>query len=586
MSSTPEELCFRATPRSHWRFDPAGSITALPHLTGGGVLLEMSTFFGAFSLTTWCGNAGIDEVTVQVRFKGTCSMKIFEDDGYRGRNLLWEQRVSSDGSDPVSVNLTSLTGMQGILFPLFEVYQGDELELFSIDYLTNVEPRHEPRLAIVMPTYKRESYALKNIKLISEEVLGTSGGNCHLFVVDNAGTLDCPELEGVSLHQNRNFGGSGGFARGVLEVSRSETQFTNILFCDDDVSIATQSINRLLSLLRYLDSNSVVTGGMLKMSSKRILHEKNANVKGMRFSSNRGNNDMDSVESVARYDEVGFSTFCGWWFACYPLGANNALPLPYPFFVGWDDVEMGRRCNRAGLKSLSMLGIAVWHEEFEKKDVAWRWFYHTRNGIVTNMLYDKSRRSLKQSIVEIMTALLTYRYDRAEFMIDGLAAVSDPVRSIKENPADELHSRLMARPQAKLQDARHMVIPGRLWHQPAAGRWTKLATRLTMNGHLIPRVFFKTADEPVDAGWGVEELHSNRLVTIFRCPQVVYFEPTSGKGIVCKVDHQRFFKLLRRMLGAWWSLRLNWNAVKAKWRVAHDEMTTAKFWSGYLGLDK
>jgi hypothetical protein len=352
------------------------------------------------------------------------------------------------------------------------------------------------------------------------------------------------------------------------------------------VLIDPQSINRLLTLLGYMTPECVVSGGMLKMGSRQILHEKNANVVGMHFSSNYGNTDFTEIDSVARYDEGGYSTFSGWWFVCYPLKSGKDHFLPFPFFVGWDDVEMGRRCNRSNLQTISLLGVAVWHEEFEKKDATWRWYYHTRNGIVTSLLYDNGRQALGQAIVEIMTALLTYRYERAEFMIDGLAAVSAGAASICDKAADELHAGLLGRQHNTFSDVRNLVIPERITRRPKPSKLRKWAARISMNGHLLPLRFFKSAREPVDAGWVIEHLHSTRLVTIFRCPRVIYYEPTTGKGMVCTVDHRRFFRLLARMVMQWIRLRLHWRTVRLHWRAAHGELTSPAFWNRYLGLEK
>jgi GT2 family glycosyltransferase len=579
---TPEELCFRASPRMGWLFDPAGGIKALQRHSEEGQTLELSTFFGAFSLTTWCGNAGIDEVTVQLSFSGSCTLKIYQDNGHEGRSLLWNHRVSSAG-EPFCVSLNGLKGQRGILYPLFEVYHGDTLELFGVDYLTGAEPRFEPRLAIVMPTFKREAYARRNIERIAADVLPQAAGACRLFVVDNGRSLELPPVDGVELIPNRNFGGSGGFARGVLEAAGHKGAFSHVLFCDDDVLVDAQSINRLLALLAYIPQDQVVSGGMLKMGNRKVLHEKSANVVGMIFSSNRGNDDLGRVESVARYDENSFATFAGWWFVCYPMNAAQSL-LPFPFFVGWDDVEMGRRCNRLKLQTISLLGVTVWHEEFEKKDTNWRWFYHTRNGLVTNLLYGAGSGVLRQAVKEIMTALLTYRYERAEFMIDGLRAVCEGPAAISTQPADEMHAGLLARQQNRFADVRSLVIPERITRRPKRSALRKFAARVSMNGHLLPLWMFKSAREPADAGWVVEHLHSNRLVTIFRCPKVVYYEPTSGNGMLCTVDHGRYYRLLGRMLRQWIRLRLNWRGAGERWRTEHQRLVSPEFWKQYLGL--
>src|SRR5262249_31845267 len=147
---TPEKLCFHARPRWRWVFEPRRGIRALP---GAGASIAFDTFFGAFSLTTWCGPAGLDDVIVELAFAGRCTLKIFESNGYEPPRLLHEERIASDGAAQ-RIPLNGLRGRRGILYPVLEVYPGDALELHSIDYLTATPPRHAPRLAIVMPTFR------------------------------------------------------------------------------------------------------------------------------------------------------------------------------------------------------------------------------------------------------------------------------------------------------------------------------------------------------------------------------------------------------------------------------------------------
>jgi galactofuranosylgalactofuranosylrhamnosyl-N-acetylglucosaminyl-diphospho-decaprenol beta-1,5/1,6-galactofuranosyltransferase len=573
----PEKLCFHARPRRGWVVEPDRGIRAIPNLA---VSISLNTFFGAFSLSTWCGPAGLDDVVVEIGFRGHCTLKIFEDNGYEPPRLLHEQRVRSDGA-ALQVPLAGLRGRRGVLYPVLEVYAGDTLELHQVDYFTTTPPRYAPRLAIVMPTFRREEYARRNVERIAQEILGD--GDCKLFVVDNARTLQLEPSEGVEVIGSGNFGGSGGFARGVL-AAQAVGGFSHVLFCDDDILLEPQSIRRLRALLRYVPQDATVSGGMLKMGERSVLHEKNANVRHMLFSGNRIDHDLAEPELVARYDEGSAQTFSGWWFLCYPLATSGGALLPYPFFVGWDDVEMGHRVNRQRLPCLSLLGVAAWHEEFEKKDTTWRWYYHARNGLVTSMLYEDDASALSQVLLEIMTALLTYRYERAEFMIAGLAAAASGSASIRDVKADALHQSLVARQQVRLVDARAHVLPEKVRKKRKPWFLRKWMSRLTMNGHLLPRFLFRRGELPADPGWVVEELHSRRLVTIFRCPRVVYYEPTAGLGMLCEVDHARYFKLLARMLWQCLRLRLRWGKARAEWRRDHAEMVSAPFWKRQLGL--
>lgn len=585
----PEGLCFRASPRAEWEFVEPGLIRTVRDLDIGKPdppvqqSFDLGTFFGAISLTTWCGSAGLDEITLQVRFTGACRLKLYADNGHEERALLADEPILGQDCEH-SITLKGLKDRRGILYPVFEPRYGHPFELVDARYVTSKAPQRAARLAIIMPTFKREKYARQNAELIRDHVLKNNADRCKLFVIDNAGTLDLPPHESIELVRNRNFGGAGGFARGVLCASDEKAGFTHMLFCDDDVLIEHQSITRLLSLLGYVPDDTVISGGMLRYSNRHVLHERNGNVFNMHIFGNRHKYDMTQTTDLARYDEPGYSTFCGWWFACYPLGAHKEKLLPYPFFVGWDDIEMGRRCNEMKLKSISLLGIGVWHEEFEKKDTNWRWFYHTRNGLVTCLLHDRGRGGLKHAFREVWKALVTYRYERAEYMIDGLADVIAGCDAISEQAADELHMKLVAREKDKFRDVGRDVVPDRLDAPIKGSKFKRWIAKISMNGHLVPLFMFKPAREPIDPGWQVEHLRRERQFPIFLSRKVVYYEPTSGKGILCTVDHARFFRLLFLLLVRWARLRLTYTSVRAQWRARHGEMTSPAFWKRYLGL--
>jgi len=52
----------------------------------------------------------------------------------------------------------------------------------------------------------------------------------------------------VQLIPNKNVGGSGGFARGLVEALQ---EYLPILFMDDDIELDSESIYRLFSLYEY-----------------------------------------------------------------------------------------------------------------------------------------------------------------------------------------------------------------------------------------------------------------------------------------------------------------------------------------------
>lgn len=68
------------------------------------------------------------------------------------------------------------------------------------------------------------------------------------MVVDNGGTLPICERPGMRLIRNRNFGGSGGFARVMLEYVK-DGSVDYVLLMDDDIVLEPSAIERSRALL-------------------------------------------------------------------------------------------------------------------------------------------------------------------------------------------------------------------------------------------------------------------------------------------------------------------------------------------------
>ena len=90
----PELMRFRAQPRSDWHVSRRKGILSASALTNDVRTLEFSTFFGAFSLNTWCGPAGLDTVLVKFKARGKAILRVWKDTGYLPRTILWEDEIA------------------------------------------------------------------------------------------------------------------------------------------------------------------------------------------------------------------------------------------------------------------------------------------------------------------------------------------------------------------------------------------------------------------------------------------------------------------------------------------------------------
>jgi galactofuranosylgalactofuranosylrhamnosyl-N-acetylglucosaminyl-diphospho-decaprenol beta-1,5/1,6-galactofuranosyltransferase len=231
---------------------------------------------------------------------------------------------------------------------------------------------HRVNLAIIMPTFKREAYVRRNIRLLNEQVIRHFDGCIQLIVIDNGQTLEAETRPGVRIIHNRNFGGAGGFARGLLEAMQCPEEVTHVLFCDDDILIEPESVRRLYRLLGYLHETTVVGGGMLDMGNKTRLHERGAFLRNMRFNPRKFGHDESQVQSLAAYDLNEAVNYFGWWFFASPLEAFKRSGFPLPYFVRSDDQEFGIRLLKQGWTYVTLLGCAVWHDN-SKRRMPRRW---------------------------------------------------------------------------------------------------------------------------------------------------------------------------------------------------------------------
>ncbi|MBV8652718.1 MAG: glycosyltransferase, partial [Alphaproteobacteria bacterium] len=121
-------------------------------------------------------------------------------------------------------------------------------------------------------TFKRETQLLENVRRIMDDaaacqrlvklVVVDQGASAALgpALDDIARTAGAPAL---ALVQQDNFGGSGGFARVMLEAL-SSSDATHVLLMDDDAEIETESICRAVAFLS-LTTNAAVGGQMLDL---------------------------------------------------------------------------------------------------------------------------------------------------------------------------------------------------------------------------------------------------------------------------------------------------------------------------------
>lgn len=343
-----------------------------------GEKIDFTTYFNAFSIDKWKRFTTLKSVFLDLEIQGTFEITYYRW-GKEGCTEIGKEIISG----PRSCHLFPVEASSQ------EIYGFALLCLSSSALLTGgcwkgeFSQWEERKLGISITTFKREDYVKRNIQVIR------SFQKLHswlfLQVVDNGGTLQEKEQQGFRLLHNRNYGGSGGFTRGMLEyVSHGDAD--DILLMDDDIVLDTTVLERTHSMLCGLKENCrdlFLAGAMLSMEEPTLQYENTACWKKIRlYGYGKGfdlANPQTLVENEAKLDAK--NRYGAWWYCVIPVKRIREIGYPLPVFVKGDDMEYGIRNQK---ECITLNGIGVWHQSFQSKISPVVNYYSDRNMLIIN----------------------------------------------------------------------------------------------------------------------------------------------------------------------------------------------------------
>jgi galactofuranosylgalactofuranosylrhamnosyl-N-acetylglucosaminyl-diphospho-decaprenol beta-1,5/1,6-galactofuranosyltransferase len=583
-----EKMFFRANSKVSFDYDKQ-----ILHMSKGGVV-KFDTYFNGFYLDNWKSHTRVKYLGACLNLKGSFKIGIYNIDIFgEAKSLISQQLVVAEDLEIVSVldnlDLSECTGMIYIETEALD----DRCEIAGGYFYACTEQKTDIKLAIVICTYKRESYVNKNIQLLQDILLDRENwrDKLEIFIIDNGKTLS--EFKHSSVHRipNKNAGGSGGFARGTIEVLKQQRGFTHIILMDDDIVFDPLIIERLWNFLSLADQDNLCFGGsMLRLERKYMQHEK-----GGRWDKNKGcisvkqNLDLRDLNAILFNEVNEHIDYSAWWFYCMPIGAIKEYGLPYPFFIRSDDVEFGMRI-RANYKTVILNGICVWHESFENKYNAATEYYCCRNTLILKSIYDSDNftaiDAIQSFLKPIVRELFLYRYEAAAIMSRSVADyLNGPDRLENTNPASNHMEISCLIEKAVKNDSLNFVYSKYLKSENQTEYKLKRILRyLTLNGHLLPN-FLLFEDSTIESkGYKVVPFWGARPLNVFRAKTILYYRLKTQEGFVVKRSRIRFFKILAKTLCLSVSMFVLLPKLKTQYTNSFSRMTSEAFWRKYLEI--
>jgi GT2 family glycosyltransferase len=444
---------------------------------------------------------------------------------------------------------------------------------------TSTAPERDVHLGVAITTFNRQEYVLATIdKLIDiEATISSVKGHMQVLVVDNARNLSpqIPAGAPVTVLENPNLGGAGGFARGLIEF-REAGWSTHVVFMDDDISLEPESILRTISLLTYSRSKDLcIHGAMMSEELPWMQFEAGSayefrSVYPLR-AHGRGIDLRDRNEILSDSPEIDLD-YSAWWFTVFPM--HIATENPLPVFVRGDDVAFG--LMHTGQHTVTLHGIAVWHADFALKNNPSSLYYEVRNfALIDTLVFDKHTRwHLAWRYLGFgFRNAYSHRYASAEYMIWGMkdflagpsewmkidhSAKHDELRQVQEEKASPLTSEML---QLGFTPTKHKAI--RL-----VGF---MMSPLFGGGRWLPQIL-RTKKV------GVAQIDVRAVGLAIRHDKILYRHPRFDEGFICERDAARFARIQKEVFSTTLQLLRTYKSLKKTYRKQYPELVSTEAW--------
>ncbi len=441
----------------------------IPKIEPGNVL-DLGTYFNCFSIRKWMLYTHLNRLKIQLDFKGDFELEFYgmvkpdenEKETEEERKIPYELKNQNFGD---TIFKTDVSGNFVREFNFDELNDyAKKFDLLGIK-LTSKTPGAEflggtyfgefsetrpVKIGITICTFKREQYLLPNLEKLKH--LTDRNPDFSVMVIDNGRTLEEKKSDALQIIHNRNYGGAGGFTRGLMEQV-SQDKNTHILLMDDDIVIEISSLDRVYSFLRGLKpeyNEEFFAGAMLNLDVPTV---QVANTEYWRIYDLRTFGklfELSDKRTLCENDHAPHKTngYSAWWFCCIPTAVVKKIGYPLPIFIKCDDIEYSLR---NGKNFITINGVGVWHEAFEKKANPVTGYFAIRNTlIIQHLAKGYGRFTFFLACMRRIAICVKYRAaDDIRMFELALKDLENDLEGIAETPSDEKFAQLKQYPLTK-----------------------------------------------------------------------------------------------------------------------------------------
>jgi galactofuranosylgalactofuranosylrhamnosyl-N-acetylglucosaminyl-diphospho-decaprenol beta-1,5/1,6-galactofuranosyltransferase len=561
-----------------------------------GAVVTTSTYFGVLPASYFQRWTNVTSVRLTLAYEasGGARISLCASDFHGNNRTLDSVEVDGTGTAAFTAHLDAFVDGGSLWMEAAAI--GGSLTIADLTW-TAPGPEAIRPAALIICTFDRPQACTATVRAIADDDTVLDGIDA-VYVIDQGSdpVLNQPAFGEVAAElgdkcvylQQPNLGGSGGFSRGLFEVSRI-TDHANVILMDDDITCEPETVLRINAFANLAATPSIVGAQMLfqknprfllasaEMADLATLRPGRWAVHGLHYA------DMVTERQTRRVD----GTYTGWWTCLIPAEFIAAAGLPLPYFIKWDDIEYSLRALAAGFPVVTLPNAAVWHADFHWKDGDdWVRYFDIRNSLITAALRDQVNVKVAAKTLrwEIATYLVSMQYGRAHTVIqaiedflegpsvldDGGAAAMTRIRELRSK-----YFETVVHPAVRTAELTGSTNPAM---KPTDHRRKRLAQLMAkrllshFTGRLHPGPVTITA---ADASWWHVSRFNYAVIT-----------DASQTGVrIRRHDKQALISLTRHALRTLRRFRAQAPAAQERYRAASSQLASRENWRRLFQVD-
>lgn len=565
--------------------------------------LSFATYFNAFPASYWKRWTRVDEVALRLSVHGAGRVDLYRSKPSGDVVHLQGKQLDTDNSTYVEFKV-SLAPFEDGGWVWFDVTTRRDPLTVSDAAWTVDTPLPDEKIAVAITTFNRPGDCVAALAALAEDE-AVLDRVAKVFVVDQ-GTVkmrDHSEFvataarleDRLTVIDQPNLGGSGGFTRGMLEATE-HADIEHVLLMDDDVRIEPDSILRLAAFASAAASPVLVGAHMLNLQARGRLHRMGeiVDLKSVLWRPAPGavvNHDFDklSLRQQRLLHKRIDSNYAAWWMCLIPREVLANTGLPMPMFIKWDDVEYGLRAAGRGYPTVTLPGAAIWHMPWSDKDdlTDWTAYFHHRNRLITAALhspYDVRAALVQDGMRRVFKHLMLMEYSTVALHVkaieDFLAGPSRMFDSLRFGLAEVRELRNRYDDARTLPSAQQFPAPTfdpgraeRLMQPPVNPLVIAAKATSTITHHLrAPRPDAMQRPQ-------LNVPAQSALWFLLGSVDSATVSNADGSAVAFRRRNPREFRRLSaRALAAYGRLVSEWNETCKSYRAALPQLTSAESW--------